>query len=122
MTNGRIRKMDAFIDSFVEWSILDGCFGDTTIHPTDIDGMVERKGKCLFLEQKGAGVPLPTGQAIAFLSLAKQGNTVIVFWGKGEAIEKMRVITPCSDRMVPAGLWDLRNAVADWFLATDLEG
>jgi len=35
----------------------------------------------------------------------------------------MRVITPCLDRMVnPAGLRDLRNAVADWFLATDLEG
>jgi hypothetical protein len=115
--------MDKFLDSFVEWSILDGCFGDTTIHPTDIDGMVERKGKCLFLEQKGAGVPLPTGQAMAFVSLVKQGNTVIVFWGKGSKIVKMRVMTPESDLMIdPASLRDLRNAVADWFFEVDLEG
>ena len=35
-----------------DWGILNGCFGDTLIKPTDIDGFVERNGKFLFFETK----------------------------------------------------------------------
>ena len=111
-----IRNIDKFVDSIQDWAILDGCFGATRIRPSDIDGFVERRGVCLFLEGKGLGVPLTTGQAIAFLSLAKQGNTVIVFWGKDKEIAKMRVITPNDPGVVKdASLDELRKAVKAWY-------
>lgn len=111
-----IRNIDRFVESIQDWAILDGCFGTTRIKPSDIDGFVERRGVCLFLEGKGHGVPLTTGQGIAYVSLAKQGNTVIVFWGRDKDISRMRVITPTDDTMInPASLQHLRHAVSAWY-------
>ena len=111
-----IRNIEKFVASIQDWAILDGCFGSTKIRPSDIDGFVERRGVCLFLEGKGIGVPLTTGQAIGYGTLAKQGNTVIVFWGKDQQIAKMRVITPTDPgTVVPASLQDLRDAVSRWY-------
>lgn len=113
-----IRDIDKFVDSIQDWAILEGCFGATRIKPSDIDGFIERRGVCLFLEGKGLGVPLTTGQAIAFSSLAKQGNTVIVFWGKDREISKMRVITQSDPGIVKqCSLEDLRKAVKTWYAA-----
>jgi len=111
-----IRNIDSFVDSIQDWAILDGCFGTTKIKPSDIDGFIERKGVCLFLEGKGTHASLTTGQAIAFSTLAKQGNTVIVFWGKDHAISKMRVITKSDPGIVKeCTLDDLRSAVKSWY-------
>ena len=111
-----IRNIERFIESIQDWAILDGCFGNTRIRPSDIDGFVERRGVCLFLEGKGINAPLTTGQAIAYLSLAKQGNTVVVFWGKDKNISRMRVITPVDSGTVkPASLQDLRRVVSEWY-------
>jgi len=111
-----IRNVDKFVDSIRDWAILDGCFGPTRIRPSDIDGFVERRGACLFLEGKGPTAPLTTGQAIAFATLAKQGNTVIVFWGKDHAISKMRIITQSDPGIVkPSSLEGLRTAVKAWY-------
>lgn len=111
-----IRNIDRFVESIQDWAILDGCFGKTRIRPSDIDGFVERRGTCLFLEGKGLDAPLTQGQAIGYLTLARQGNTVIVFWGKGKAIARMRVITRGDPGVVqPATLNDLRRAVATWY-------
>lgn len=111
-----IRNIDKFVDSIQDWAILDGCFGQTRIRPSDIDGFVERRGVCLFLEGKGTDAHLTTGQAIAFSSLAKQGNTVIVFWGKDRAISRMRVIKQRDPGIVkPSSLEDLRSAVKSWY-------
>ena len=111
-----IRNIDKFVDSIQDWAILDGCFGSTRIKPSDIDGFVERRGVCLFLEGKGIGVPLTSGQAIAFLTLAKQGNTIIVFWGKDRDIRRMRVIRPDDPGIVQnASLEDLRREVTAWY-------
>ena len=111
-----IRNIDKFVDSIQDWAILDGCFGQTKIRPSDIDGFVERRGTCLFLEGKGPDVPLTTGQAIAFSTLAKQGNTVIVFWGKDREISRMRVITRSDPGIVkPSSLEDLRSTVKSWY-------
>lgn len=55
----------------------------------DIDGMVERNGHHLFIENKHAhsGAPLdlslPTGQRIALESLCRSGHTVLVLHGCG---------------------------------------
>ena len=115
-----IRNIDKFVASIQDWAILDGCFGQTRIRPSDIDGFVERRGVCLFLEGKGHDVPLTTGQAIAFSTLAKQGNTVIVFWGKDRDISKMRVITKSDPGTVRlCSLEDLRSAVKAWYEAAN---
>jgi hypothetical protein len=39
-----INKLDAYVAGLWDWVCLDGCFGDTKIRPTDIDGLVERRG------------------------------------------------------------------------------
>ena len=117
-----IRNVEKFVDSIQDWAILDGCFGSTRIKPSDIDGFVERCGVCLFLEGKGIDAPLTTGQAIAFLTLAKQGNTVIVFWGRDRDIRRMRVIRPGDPGVVKeASLQDLRTEVAAWYLKANTQ-
>jgi hypothetical protein len=58
---GQIRNMSQYDRGIWDWSILDGCFGDTKISPTDIDGCIERKGRKLFLETKTPGNPIPYG-------------------------------------------------------------
>lgn len=47
------------------------------IRPTDVDGLVEINDSFLFLEQKGAGVPLPTGQFLAFKRLASRPRVTV---------------------------------------------
>jgi hypothetical protein len=119
-----IENMDAYLKSLVDWKILDGCFGQTRIKPTDVDGLVERRGHCLFLERKLPGAVLKQGQRRTFDALAKQGNTTIVFWatGYGEGVQKMLLITPTDPgRVVDASLSDLRTEVAGWFARCDLE-
>lgn len=120
-----IRDMDKFVSSLPDWAILDGCFGNTRIRPTDVDGMVERKGRCLFLEHKGRDASLTDGQAIAFVTLAKQGNTVITYWAEGMDVSKIRV----DDLRYSGGLHmyespeatleKLRSLVSRWFAAAD---
>uniref|UniRef100_A0A6M3II69 Putative single-stranded DNA-binding protein n=1 Tax=viral metagenome TaxID=1070528 RepID=A0A6M3II69_9ZZZZ len=111
-----INDLDKFIASLPDWAILNGCFGDTKIRPTDIDGMVERNGKCLFLEHKGRRASLSKAQARAFRSLAEQGNTVITFWSEGEDVQRFRVDYRGGFKMFdPATLDDLRDIVSRWF-------
>lgn len=118
-----IRDINKFVSALQDWSILDGCFGATRITPSDIDGFVERNGVCLFLEGKGHDAYLTNGQAIAFKSLAAQGNTVIVFWGRDQDIRKMRVITKDNPGTVqPATLDDLRWAVSEWYDSANKRG
>lgn len=49
-----------FIQALPDWDDIVKCFGGRVI-PTDIDAMVERNGRFLFLEQKQAGVPFEAG-------------------------------------------------------------
>ena len=115
-----IRSIDKFIESLTDWAILDGCFDNTMIRPSDIAGFVERNGVCLFLEGKGLNASLTQGQAIAFKALAAQGNTVIVFWGHGKDIRKMRIITAQDSGVVQAAnLQNLRDSVSAWYVAAN---
>lgn len=58
------------------------------IYPTDIDGMVEINGHLLFLEQKGPGVGLDTGQRLAMRHLANLSPKVtVVFMRPGKAAD-----------------------------------
>jgi len=84
-----IQDFERFKASLPDWAILDGCFAGK-IRPTDVDGLVERRGVCLFLEHKGGHGEVGKGQDITFTSLARQGNTCVVYWTDDE--EKKNVV------------------------------
>lgn len=74
---------NCYFDTLPSWDYLIDCF-PRGIRPTDIDGMVEMNGSFLFLEQKGEGVPLQTGQLLAFKRLAELPKvTVVIFRPRG---------------------------------------
>ena len=62
-----------------KWDDLIGCF-PRGIRPTDVDGMVEINGNFLFLEEKGAGVPLPPGQRSALRKLSRRPGITVAFF------------------------------------------
>ncbi len=37
-----IRSKEVFLQGLWDWAVLDGCFGNTRIRPTDVDGLIER--------------------------------------------------------------------------------
>lgn len=118
-----INNKAAYDASSPDWAMLKGCFGGGSISPEDIDGHVERGGVCLFLEHKLPGVKVKMAQDIAFDALRKQGNTVIVFWGRspdGCDIECMQVYYPSPHNEnfpapKPATLEDLREVCRWWY-------
>lgn len=116
-----IRNMAQFVNSIWDWAILDGCFGNTRIKPTDIDGMVERRGHFLLLEGKGLGVPIPQAQEIMFNKLRQTGNfTIIVIWGTPNEVSRMQVRTPTEVGDCKAATsQDLRSRVREWFEMAD---
>lgn len=66
------------------WDDLIDCF-PPGVYPTDVDGMVELSGNILFMEEKGCGVSLKTGQRMALRSLSRLPNvTVVIFRPRAE--------------------------------------
>ena len=111
-----IKNERAYLDGVWDWAILDGCFGHTRIQPTDIDGCVERKGRKLFIETKAPGVPVKLGQMITLMGFVSDGHTVLIVWGPQNIPQKIRLITPFSDRVYePADIDKLRWLVRCWF-------
>ena len=111
-----IRNGQAYEESFWDWAFLNECFGDTGIRPTDIDGLIERKGHLLFLETKASGQPIPIGQQRTFNALCAKGSTVLVIWGPKNHAQKAQwwgyPIQPADNEKVKA--W-----VREWFLWAD---
>ena len=114
-----IYNMDAFIAGVWDWAILDGCFGDTRIRPTDIDGLTERKGKFLLLEAKQSGVKIPMGQQLTFNALRNTGLfTIIIMWGEQNKPEAIEILYPAPypvKKQHPAGMAELREIVSRWY-------
>lgn len=75
--------MDKFVDNLWDWGFLDGCFGNTRVKVTDIDGMIERRGYFLILETKLPDVEIPKGQSILFDALVSTKRfRVLIIWGE----------------------------------------
>ena len=130
--------MNIYIDNMWDWNILKGCFtsklsGESNISPTDIDGIVERKGHFLVLEGKSINGNLTRGQERTLNELIKLKKfTTIVFWGypKENKIEKMKVFFE-SNHMYELSTWkeketkkathnDLRKVVNFWYNYVDI--
>ena len=90
-----IENMDKYLESQWDWSVLDGCFGETRIKPTDIDGLVERNGQFLLIEAKLPGAKLKMGQRLTLEALHKTGIfTIACIWGKCPEVDQMVVHDP----------------------------
>lgn len=116
-----IRNPEKYVQSIIDWKILNGCFGNTKIQVSDLDGIVERHGNILLLEHKNNGVPVPTGQAIVIQAIIQQGHTAIVMWGEPSAPTKFQYFTKKSPNgiVVEGDLDWLRSFVAKWFQYAD---
>lgn len=103
-----------------DWGILDGCFGDTKIKPTDLDGFIERKGKFLVIETKSPNVEVTKGQQITFDALINTGYfTVIVVWGEANKPEKIKLITSQAQKEYPGSIAKFREIVSRWYAWAD---
>ena len=113
-----IKNPHSFLAGVWDWGILRGCFGQTRIEPTDIDGLVERNGYFLVLEAKSPNAKVKTGQKITFESMLKTGKfTVMIIYGQQNQPEKVEVWTPHEKRTFdPAGTDMLKALVAQWFV------
>ena len=93
-----INNPHLYIAGVWDWAILDGCFGQTRIRPTDVDGLVERNGKCLFIETKAPGVAIPYGQRLMHKALLEVGFAVMIVWGETNAPCSIKLMTPSTTR------------------------
>lgn len=116
-----IRNAEAYAASQWDWACLRGCFGETKIEPTDIDGFVERNARFLVIETKMPGVPVKFGQELTFKRLVETGRfTVLVIWGHAGYPEKARLITRQMDKPYEFADMDvIRNIVSQWFTFAD---
>ncbi len=112
-----IENERAFLDGIWDWAILDGCFGETRIKPTDIDGLVERNGHFLMLECKSPGVPVKQGQAMMLNRAVTTGFfTAMIVWGEQNKPEKLHIIGAMGNIEInPCDTALFRHYVSLWF-------
>ena len=112
-----INNPEKFVAGLWDWGTLDGCFGDTKIMPTDLDGFVERNGKFLVLETKAPGVEVKRGQQLTFERLVSTGVfTVVLVWGDTNKPCRVTVMTRQTTReYTAADMGTLRWIVSSWF-------
>lgn len=112
-----INDPQMYINSLWDWGCLNGCFGDTKIKPTDIDGFVERNGRFLIIETKLPTVEVPAGQEITFSRLINTGYfSIIIVWGNPNNPEMIKVITRKKEKIYShTNIKQLRDIVTSWF-------
>jgi len=113
-----IQNWEEYKSNLWDWGILKGCFMDTKIEPTDIDGFVERNGKFLVIETKAPGVEVKTGQSITFKRLIDTGKfTVMIVWGEANNPQKIKLITRRTTLDYDDATLDtMKSLVSKWFL------
>lgn len=118
-----IENERAYLNGVWDWAILDGCFGETRIKPTDIDGLVERNGHFLMLECKAPGVPVKQGQMIMLSRAVETGFfTVMTVWGHQNQPEKLQVIGSIGNITIePCDMETFRKYVSTWFFYADTQ-
>lgn len=100
--------------------IFDECFPGK-IGLSDIDGAVEINGRCLMIEGKGRGVPVPDGQRIMFERLSSGGMvTVFVIECDAETMEVFSVAVFDGGKnqgAAPCDLGGLKSMMRAWSTA-----
>lgn len=103
-----------------DFDILKGCFGGSKIMPTDVDCVIERNRKFLFIEFKPDKQQVPVGQGILLTRLSKvKDMTVVVVWHK--YCEQHSTKVPVAMQELPNGelllinTGDFREYVSNWY-------
>jgi len=113
-----INNPQTFVSQLWDWGVLNGCFGQSNIKPTDVDGLVEHRGHFLMLEAKNNGVPIPKGQSILHDAWLAQRNSLIVVYGEPGNPSKLEYY-PFGRKTAhvaePANIETLRKAVSHWY-------
>ena len=116
-----INNSQAYMENVWDWGILNGCFGDTKIAVSDLDGIVERHGYFLVLESKSIGAQVTGGQQHLFNAMLRNGAfSILVVWGPRNTphfIQRQtaREISPVE----PCDLAGLRVIVTRWYRWAD---
>lgn len=112
-----IQNTDRYLRNLWDWGCLDGCFGDSKVRPTDIDGFVERRGRFLVIETKEPTAKVSQGQEITFQALARTRLfTILIVWGHPGKPERIRFISARDERYYEnANLDTLRRIVGRWY-------
>lgn len=112
-----IHNPQKYLQGVWDWGILRGCFGESRIEPTDLDGMVERNGRFLVLEAKSPGASIPLGQKLTFEAMQKNGAfTVLIVWGETNAPQSILRVSPHASKYFPsANMQLLREIVSRWY-------
>lgn len=120
-----IHNMPLFLNGLWDWAFLDGCFGQTKIRPTDVDGQVHTrfpKDRYLELEAKSINASIPTGQRMKFDSylrvnreIGRELFTILVFWGNADTKEITHMRKWGTTERIACSMQDVRQFVYDWF-------
>lgn len=110
---GSIRNAEAWKIGRWDWRWLSGALTDG-VSVADIDAVLERGGRFLFIETKGPGVPLARGQSLLLQRLARDPrHTVVVLWGEPDAPSLMELIGLRG--RVPTSRDEFWQFVANWW-------
>ena len=113
-----LRSRDKYAEAAWDWGIFRGCFGRTTILPSDVDGIVERKGRLLLIEAKPRDrIGIDDGQAQVFSAAVALGITVIVLYGDRNKPAAHDGVG--SGQLSPVQPRRRSQFVADWFAEAD---
>ena len=112
-----IEDPEKFAAGHWDWAILNGCFGDSKIKPTDIDGAIERNGFFLFLEAKAPGAQLKMGQRIFYEQLTRVKHiSAIVVWGQTNRPAQYQMHNWIgTSKILPCTPEKFRAIVAKWY-------
>ena len=114
--NRKIRNQAQYDRGIWDWTLLQGCFGNTRITPTDIDGCIERHGCFLWIETKRPGAEVPKGQEIVLYQLARRGDTVLIVYGEQGDVRQIVKLAPFGGKVFEnADNETLRKLVQDWY-------
>jgi hypothetical protein len=87
-------------DQHIQWDRVLRIDQGDKVCPSDIDGVVERKGCFMFLEWKTGAEKVSGGQMIMLKALAKKpGIKVVVLWGWEQEISHVQVIGHHQERV-----------------------
>lgn len=106
---------------------LTDVFGtNSSIRFSNVDGIVERKGRILLLEGKSLGVTLRRGQSIMFQQLTPKGSPhmAVVLWGIFSHYsfepKKMQIfLNGCQSPIIETSVDDTLELVRNWARAAE---
>ena len=120
----KIRDIDKFMQSAIDWGLFAGCFGPKENNvPSDIDGLMDKNNQWLLIEKKYYG-GLTEGQEIKFKKYWKETKThaVMIIYGTEKQPTSIEIWQAGSDEIYrfPSATHELlRKLFKVWYAAAE---